>query len=221
MANITNLQLHPDCILEPLETVFKIDGRDHVKAKCRCGVVKTYRLRFLITGNIKSCGCYKYSLVIKRNTTHGLAKSPLYHKWLGLKDRCYNPNNKKFHNYGGRGITVCDEWKDNFLAFHGWSINNGWAKGLEIDRVDNDKEYSPNNCRYITHKNNIRNRGNSIKVSFNGNTKTIGEWAEYANVSYETIRTAVRSKNPQGKLNNILSPLFSPTSTLQDIIKMG
>lgn len=83
-------------------------------------------------------------------TRHGLSRTPLYKKWYGMKSRCYNPNVRNYNNWGGRGITICDEWKDDFLQFYEWSINNGYKDGLSLDRTNNNGNYTPTNCRFIT-----------------------------------------------------------------------
>ena len=89
---------------------------------------------------------------------HGLSKDPLYSRWKTMKQRCYNPKCKSYKNYGGRGIQVCQEWKNDFLAFYNWAINNGYQKELEIDRKDNDGNYTPENCRFVTRSKNNKNR---------------------------------------------------------------
>ena len=98
---------------------------------------------------------------------HGLTKHPLYCVWHNMKTRCYNPKRKAYKYYGGRGITVCDEWLFDFEAFYTWAINNGYKKGLQIDRENNDKNYNPENCRFITPRENVRNRGKHIYYTKN------------------------------------------------------
>jgi hypothetical protein len=94
---------------------------------------------------------------------HGLSRHPIYIKWLGMKARCYNPNEAGFCNYGGRGIYVCEEWKNSPLTFFDWALENGWRDGLEIDRIDNDGPYSPDNCRFATrHENNQNSRATKL-----------------------------------------------------------
>lgn len=88
---------------------------------------------------------------------HGYSKHILYKVWKGMKARCYNPNDIGYHNYGGRGIIVCDEWKNSAKAFVEWAFKNGWEKGLQIDRRDNDGNYAPENCGFITYTENIHN----------------------------------------------------------------
>lgn len=100
-------------------------------------------------GYIKSCGCYHKRRVKESNITHGLGTTRLYNIWLKLKDRIYNPKNKNYNDYGGRGITICEEWLD-VQNFYNWAISNGYSEGLSIDRIENDGNYEPSNCRWTT-----------------------------------------------------------------------
>jgi len=94
-----------------------------------------------------------------RSFKHGLRKHPLYSVWDGMTQRCTNQKTKAYKNYGGRGVVICDEWRGNFKPFYDWCLSNGWRKGLEIDRIDNDGNYEPSNCRFISHRlNNLNTR---------------------------------------------------------------
>ena len=158
-----------------------------VIVKCECGVEKIVFIRNLKTGATKSCGCLFLETKNPFATFHGLRKHPLYNVWSGLKDRCNNSNLYSYKDYGGRGISVCKEWKDNFLLFYNWSINNGWKKGLEINRIDNDGDYEPSNCNFVTPKQNSRNRRNNVLIEYKGETKVLAEWADIYNVELRTL----------------------------------
>ena len=121
--------------------------------------------------------------------THGLSKDKFYQVWNGIKQRCYNVNNKNYHNYGKRGIRVCDEWLDNFQAFYEWSMNNGYRDGLQIDRIDNNKGYSPSNCRWVDRYVNNNNRRNNILFTYNNKTQSLRAWCRELNISYKTCMT--------------------------------
>lgn len=128
--------------------------------KCDCGnevVIPKHRLK-LKYGGTKSCGCLSRDTIIKRLTTHGLSKHPLWSTWYGMRQRCYYKRSISYKKYGGRGITICDEWLNNFQVFYDWAASNGWKKGLQIDRIDNNGDYEPNNCRFVTNKRNCRNQ---------------------------------------------------------------
>lgn len=121
--------------------------------------------------------------------THGQSKDKFYQVWNGIKQRCYNPHNKNYHNYGGRGIEVCNEWRNDFQAFYDWSISNGYKDGLQIDRINNDGNYEPSNCRWVDRFTNNNNRRNNISFTYNGITQSLMAWCRYFNISYKTCMT--------------------------------
>ena len=113
----------------------------------------------------------------------------MYQIWANMKYRCNNPTYKRYDRYGGRGIIVCDEWNDNFKDFYDWAINNGYQDDLTLDRIDNNGNYEPNNCRWATYTQQNYNRGISFDVTINGETKTDREWCEIYNLNYRTFIT--------------------------------
>lgn len=150
-----------------------------IEAECSCPAhtVRGYRYELLITGQTKSCGCLRREVAAKSLTTHGLSKHRLYDVWWQMVLRCTNPKNKGFHNYGGRGICVCDEWLNNFVSFYNWAIENGWQKGLELDRRQNDGHYEPLNCHFVTKPVNSRNKRSTRLLTAWGETKCMKEWS--------------------------------------------
>lgn len=134
-----------------------IEGRTAWECLCDCGNTCVSRTQYLIQGTKKSCGCLKHEN--KATLTHGKSKERIHKEWRGILHRCKNPSASHWENYGGRGITVCDEWKTDFMAFYNWSMGNGYTDDLTLDRIDNDKGYSPDNCRWVTHMENCHNRG--------------------------------------------------------------
>ena len=145
---------------------------------CECGNFKEVRQQDLKRGYVKSCGC----ALIRHSKSH----TKLYRVWTGIKSRCYNKNTPNYKDYGNRGITVCEEWLKDFQEFYDWAMNNGYHDGLQIDRIDNNKGYSPNNCRFVTPKKNSNNRRNTIHVTLNNITKTLSEWCYILNINYCT-----------------------------------
>lgn len=155
---------------------------------CDCGnktaPIDGSKLRY---GETKSCGCYKRELVIQRNTKHNLCYTRIHRIWAGMQDRCYNPNSPKYHRYGARGIRVCDEWLNSLETFYDWAMTNGYREDLTIDRIDNDGNYEPSNCRWATNEEQCNNRGHHIVLEINGETKTIAQWARETGLKYRTI----------------------------------
>ena len=159
-------------------------GHTYWLFKCDCGKEKVISTTNFITNKVKSCGCLLHRPAINR--THNMKDSRLYHIWASMKQRCNNKNCRAFVNYGQRNITICDDWKTNFLAFYDWAINNGYDKELSIDRIDNNKGYSPDNCRWATASEQNNNKRNIIKVLFNGKYYTL---RDIANISHRSIKT--------------------------------
>lgn len=164
-----------------------------VSAICECGKIKSYRLGDIRIGKTTNCGCVRIAGLVKRSTSHGLSRHPLNRVWMGIKERCYYSKHEKFHNYGGRGIKVCDEWKNDFKAFYNWAMANGYKRGLEVDRWPNrDGNYEPSNCRITTELNNRRNTDSNIFIEYNGQKKCLSEWAEtygiHKRVIYDRIK---------------------------------
>lgn len=156
--------------------------------KCECGNEKIIRGKDLRKGNTRSCGCLGLERRIASRRSHGFTETRLYSIWCDIKKRCYNPNSSSFVNYGGRGIEMCNEWLNNFSAFRTWSLEHGYEENLTIDRIDNDRNYSPNNCRWVTRKIQNKNTRRNIYVVIEGEELTLSELAEKHNVNYGAVK---------------------------------
>lgn len=150
--------------------------------KCDCGNETIARRSALTRNRLSSCGC----AIGKGHTTHNLVYSRIYSVWKGMKARCQNKNHTEYHNYGGRGIIVCDDWQD-FIKFNEWANNTGYNDDLEIDRINVDGNYCPENCRWITHHEQCFNKRNSRFITIDGITKHTKEWSEETGVSPTTL----------------------------------
>lgn len=156
----------------------KIDTEKYL-AKCSCGTEKIVFYNNLKRGLSTNCGCIQNEKCRKRMTTHGKSKSKIYMVWAGMKRRCYNPNQKSYPDYGGRGIKMCDDWKENFESFYKWSMENGYIEGeVEIDRIDVNGNYCPENCRWISKKKNMNNKRNNTIVKYRNKNYTLSELAD-------------------------------------------
>lgn len=163
------------------------DGRARWLCRCDCGQSKTVLDEHLKKGRTKSCGCAKSESSSKRFKKHGGRNSKLYRIWSNMKDRCNNPDCKVYSDYGGRGIKVCKEWIDDFSAFQKWALANGYKEGLTIDRKDNDKGYSPDNCRWTDRKIQGNNKRNCRYITYKGQRKTVAEWSDITGIPHDTL----------------------------------
>lgn len=173
-----------------LTAIKRIEGKNptYWLCECDCGNRKEIQLNNLTTGNSKSCGCLsKEHHVIKHNASN----TRLYNIYLAIKNRCLLKSCSNYKRYGGRGIKVCQEWIDNFENFREWSISNGYNDQLSIDRIDNNGNYCPENCRWTTVKEQANNRKSNVILTYNGISQTIMQWSEEINIPYMTLRARI------------------------------
>ena len=154
---------------------------------CDCGnkiIVSGTNLR---NGMTRSCGCLQRETIKNIRLTHGMSGSKISAVRGSMIQRCHNPNSKRYKYYGGRGITVCEEWLANPKSFYTWAVENGYKIGLTIDRIDNNKGYYPDNCRWVSHRENCMNTRSNRYVTLNNDTKTIGEWCKSIGMSHTAV----------------------------------
>lgn len=188
-TDLTGMKFGRLTVLERAENyILPSSGKKRAQwlCECECGnrcVVQTSHLK---SGHTQSCSCLNKDITKRRASTHGESKTPLYYVWKSMRQRCKNPNNSRYKDYGGRGIDVCVEW-DNFLNFKEWAYANGYKEGLTVDRINNDLGYCPSNCRiadYVVQANN--KRGNRV-ITYKGKTQTQKQWADELGINYGTL----------------------------------
>lgn len=167
-----------------------------------CGKEFATRIDGVKNGHTTSCGClseeWMHSGQINRK--HGLTNDRAYWLWAKIKSRCYNPKAREFPNYGGRGVKMCDDWLDP-EKFIKWAYENGYDKDAPkgrctLDRIDVNGDYDPENCRWVTNKQQQNNRRNNLVAKYNGETHTAAEWSEILNIPYPTMRSVIKSGKP-------------------------
>lgn len=176
--------------LTVIEKAGKKYGITAYLCRCDCGNEVVLTGSSLTTGNTKSCGCYAKEI---QENSERRRKDKMYHLYYGIKTRCYNPNSPEYKNYGERGIKMCDEWLNDFAVFKNWMLEHGYDYSKsnveqQIDRIDNNGDYSPDNCHLVTCKQNCRNTRQNLYLTYNGETLTAVEWAEKLGVPASRIR---------------------------------
>lgn len=158
--DITGVKFH---MLTPVERVKSTKSKRYSwLCKCDCGNTTILMSSSLVSGNTKSCGCFKINAP-KLRTTHGKTGERLYQIWIDMKSRCANPKNKSFNHYGGRGISICEEWLNSVDSFYKWAYENGYEDHLTIERNDVNGNYEPSNCSWIPLSEQVRNTRRSLK----------------------------------------------------------
>ena len=180
------------------------------ECQCECGK-KTFVSGFALrNGHTKSCGCYRKDvlkpLVSERSKIHGYSNTRIYNIWNKMMKRCYDSNNKNFDRYGGRGIIVCEEWHsiENIVE---WAYGHGYSDELTIDRIDNDGNYCPTNCRWADKITQSNNTSRNHLITYGDKTMTIAEWARFTGLTYSCLKSRIRNGW------NIKDALFTPNRT--------
>ncbi len=162
--------------------------------RCKCGTERIVNRSQLRGGKSTKC---RPCASGQANINHGLSCDPIYKVWQSMIKRTSNPRYEHYHRYGGRGITVCDEWKNDVKTFIDWCASNGYKKGLQLDRIDNNGNYEPSNCRFITRQGQQNNTSRNIHLIAFGETKTLAEWSRdtRCTVSYGTLKQRIQTNN--------------------------
>lgn len=159
------------------------NNNNYFVCKCDCGNITEIRSNHVLNDNQYSCGC------IKTKYADRVIGNAIYDTWNRMMHRCYDVRHHKYPRYGARGIKICDEWKNNYDNFYKWSLDNNFQLGLSIDRIDNNGDYEPSNCRWATRKQQMRNTSRNRYITYKGETHSLAEWCEILNVKYRTAST--------------------------------
>lgn len=177
-----------------------------VACVCSCGTRFSTAIYRLVKGKTLSCGCLRVDKVKEVFTKHGLTNTPTHIVWMSMRGRCFNPKNRAFPSYGGRGISVCERW----MVFENFLLDMGKRPpGMSLDRIDNDSGYCPGNCRWTDRKTQARNRRSNRVITFNGTSATLAYWADKTGINQTTIRKRIRGGWP---LSQALTIKPSPLS---------
>ena len=183
-------------------------GQVYWDCRCDCGVERRVLGANLANGVSESCGC----LALERATIHGMDRTPTHWAWAGMIQRCENPKYKFYHRYGGRGIKVCDRWRGSFAAF----LEDMGPKpdGMSLDRIDNDGDYEPGNCRWASITRQLRNREVTVYLEFRGERKPLGDWADQFGIPVRRVRQRL------GKGWTVEQALTTPILSKQQVAEM-
>ena len=189
--------------LKVISFAYNKNGRTFWKCKCDCGNYCIKDAYKIMTGHTKSCGCislqnkkelYKYSI------KHKMTNTPLYRTWQNMKRRCDNKKMEDYKYYGKRGIKVCEKWKNDFMSFYNWAIENSYKEDLTIDRIDVNGNYEPNNCRWVDRKVQANNTRRNHYIEYNGEKHTLAEWEKITNIKSPTLRYRIKNNYPLEKI---------------------
>lgn len=162
------------------------------RCQCDCAKIVYVQGRNLTGGQTLSCGCLRLELAKKLCTTHGMTNTALYNRWNAMRTRCNNPNHRQYHNYGGRGIEVSSQWNNSFAAFLA-DMGEPPTPQHTLERIDNEGNYEAGNCRWALPSEQAKNKRTSTRITVNGVTRTITEWAEISGINRITLHHRLRS----------------------------
>lgn len=177
-----------ECVVIKRSDKLSKDGKKIFwECECKCGNTFTARGSDIRSGNTKSCGCLVKKKARTRKGAHGQRNSRIYTIWNNMKLRCYNKNQNNYFNYGGRGIKICDEWKNDFTTFYNWAIENGYSDELSIERINNDGDYEPSNCKWANLHEQARNKRNNRFLEHDGKKMIAPDWSKVTGIPEKII----------------------------------
>lgn len=159
------------------------------ECRCDCGNITKVRGSNLKSGAVKSCGCLRHTT--KPTLKHNMSHTRLYRTWAAMKQRCYGSSNRSLKDYGGRGIKMCEEWRESFELFMEWAMSNGYSDDLTIERINVDGDYCPENCMWIPWEQQQGNRRMNLRLEHNGKTQNLAAWCRELSLPYSQIHNRI------------------------------
>lgn len=159
---------------------------------CDCGNKTIISKGHLLNNHTTSCGCYRLRQIKEKAKMRCLSTTKIYRVYRTMLNRCHNFNSQKYNNYGGRGIIVCKQWRDNFLNFYDWAIANGYQENLTIERINVNGNYEPSNCTWITMEEQAQNKRCNIKIAYKGKTYPVKKWSQITGIKVDTLKYRYR-----------------------------
>lgn len=193
-SDLTGIKFYNLIVVKEANHKVRKDGKKvrQWECKCDCGKAKICNRQELVSGKRKSCGCMHSYYARVNNTEHGDSHTRLHNIWSGMRARCYNPKEYHYKWYGSRGIKMCDEWRNDYIQFKKWALENGYNDNLSIDRIDNDGHYCPENCRWVTQVEQCNNTSRNHFIEINGVVHTLAEWSKMSGIKSTTIRKRLK-----------------------------
>ena len=190
LKDLTGKKIGRLTVIKRVDNAIQKNGKTVVRWLCQyeCRNIKIFRADTLGRGS-NSCGCLKSELNKQQKTKDPVKPKRLYRIWCGMKCRCYNTKLEAYKNYGNRGIQVCKEWLNDYRNFEKWAKENGYKENLTIDRINNDDDYKPSNCRWVTRKEQNRNKRNNIYITYNGEKTLLKDFAKEKNINYKSLHS--------------------------------
>lgn len=202
IKDMTNMRFERLTVIERAPDRVQENGRRRIMwhCKCDCGNEVNVSGEDLRSGHTRSCGCIHSEQLADRNRTHDHSQDRLYKVWNGIKKRCYNINSKDYKNYGGRGISVCEQWKFDYNVFREWAYNNGYDENAKhgqctLDRIDVNGNYCPENCRWVDNKRQQRNKQNTLYLEYDGKLMTFADFCDNVPINRQVLYEAIFKKN--------------------------
>lgn len=194
-------------VVESLQPKKKKYGHNQWLCRCDCGNIKIIDQGNLTNGNTLSCGCLHHDIMLQRNTKHGKCRSPTHISWSAMKQRCYNKDNQNYKYYGGRGVRVCKRWRNSFENF--LEDMGTRPEGMTLERIDNEKGYSLDNCRWATMVDQNKNKRDTVYINFKGKVYIQSDFANYVGISSKTVSKRLKQKWPPSVIYNYYTGILA------------